>query len=67
MSYALSDNSKIGFRLAHFWVTQDDSAFLPVVIQDFGLPTQVVIQQNHLPPSLRYTGWTGGLTANVRF
>lgn len=67
LSYALSEKAKIDLRLAHFWVVQQDGPLLPTVIQNFGFPIQTVLQQALLPPSLHYTGWTGGLATHVSF
>ena len=67
LSYALSEKAKIDLRLAHFWVVQQDGPLLPTVIQNVGFPTQTVLQQALSPPSLHYTGWTGGLATHVSF
>jgi hypothetical protein len=67
LAYAATDKLKFDFRLAHFWVIQQDGPFLPVEIQGFGFPQQIVTNRMLEPPNLHYTGWSGGLAAHARF
>jgi hypothetical protein len=67
LAYAATDKLKFDFRLAHFWVVQQDGPFLPVEFQEFGFPAQFVTQQMLEPPNLHYTGWSGGLGAHAQF
>jgi hypothetical protein len=67
LAYSVTDSMKIDFRLAHFWVVQQDGPLLPVTFEQFDSPFQFVTEQRFLPPNLHYTGWTGGLAAHGRF
>jgi hypothetical protein len=67
LAYAATDKLKFDFRLAHFWVVQQNGPFLPVEFQKFGFPAQFVSEQMLEPPSLHYTGWSGGLAAHGQF
>lgn len=67
LAYAFTDSLKVDFRLAHFWVVQQDGPFLPVLFEQFGSALQFVSQQAFVPPNLHYTGWSGGLAAHGRF
>ncbi len=67
LAYAFTDSLKVDFRLAHFWVVQQDGPFLPVLFEQFGAALQFVSQQAFVPPNLHYTGWSGGLAAHGRF
>jgi hypothetical protein len=67
LAYAATDKLKVDFRLAHFWVVQQDGPFLPVAFEQFGSPLQFVSEQMFQPPNLHYTGWSGGLAAHGRF
>jgi outer membrane putative beta-barrel porin/alpha-amylase len=67
LAYAVTDKLKFDFRLAHFWVVQQDGPFLPVAFEQFGSPLQFVSEQMFQPPNLHYTGWSGGLAAHGRF
>ena len=60
LAYAATDKLKFDFRLARFWVVQQDGPFLPVEFQKFGFPNQIVTEQMFEPPNLHYTGWSGG-------
>ncbi|SHK67507.1 Putative MetA-pathway of phenol degradation [Bradyrhizobium lablabi] len=67
LAYAATDKLKFDFRLAHFWVVQQDGPFLPVEFQKFGFPAQFVSERMLEPPGLHYTGWSGGLAAHGQF
>jgi hypothetical protein len=67
LAYSVTDSLKIDFRLAHFWVVQQNGPLLPVTFEQFDSPLQFVTEQNFQPPNLHYTGWTGGLAAHGRF
>jgi hypothetical protein len=67
LAYAFSDKLKFDFRFSHFWVVQQDGPFLPTDFEQFDSPLQFVSQQAFQPPSLHYTGWSGGLAAHGQF
>jgi outer membrane protein W len=67
LAYAFSDKLKFDFRFSHFWVVQQDGPFLPTAFEQFDSPLQFVSQQAFQPPSLHYTGWSGGLAAHGQF
>lgn len=67
LAYAATNDFKLDFRLARFWVVQQDGPYLPAAFGAFGTPDQFVIERNFVPPSLHYTGWSGGLAAHGRF
>jgi hypothetical protein len=67
LAYAFTDSLKVDFRLAHFWVVQQNGPFLPVMFEQFGSPLAFVSQQDFVPPNLHYTGWSGGLAAHGQF
>ena len=64
LAYVATDKLKFDFRLAHFWVVQQDGPFLPVEFEQFGFTLQFVTEQMIEPPNLHYTGWSGGLAAH---
>jgi hypothetical protein len=66
LAYAFTDSLKVDFRLAHFWVVQQNGPFLPVMFEQFGSPLAFVSQQDFVPPNL-HTGWSGGLAAHGQF
>jgi hypothetical protein len=67
LAYIATDKLKFEFRLAHFWVVQQDGPLLPVAFEQFGSPLQFVTEQMFEPPNLHYTGWSGGLAAHGQF